>query len=223
VRLPETQTLPRTLSREQVAAVIDAQTRLRDRFLFAVLASTGMRIGQALGLRHSDIVAWERRIEIVARPGSRARARRKAGARGSVPVPGELIRLWSDYMHLEYGALDSDFLFVNLWDGVVGRQALARSPSTGAPVSWVGGCLHWTMSESAGAPRTPASRSRSRRAGVVARQTRWSSKAGTRRTGIRVLGSVSKASVPVFRAKRDPLRRSRGMPAGIGAGQATPS
>jgi len=120
VRLPETQTLPRTLTLEQVAAVIDAQRHLRDRFLFALLASTGMRIGQALGLRHEDVVAWERRIEIVPRPGS-ARARSKGGARGSVPVPGELIRLWSDYMHSEYGALDSDFVFVNLWDGEIGR------------------------------------------------------------------------------------------------------
>jgi len=121
VRLPEQQRLPRTLSLEQVAAVIDAQRRLRDRFLFALLASTGMRIGQALSLRHEDVVAWERRIEIVPRPGSRARARSKGGARGSVPVPGELIRLWSDYMHVEYGELDSDFVFVNLWEGELGR------------------------------------------------------------------------------------------------------
>ena len=101
--------------------MIDAQRRLRDRFLFALLASTGMRIGQALNLRHEDVVAWERRIEIVPRPGSRARARSKGGARGSVPVPGELIRLWSDYMHVEYGELDSDFVFVNLWEGERGR------------------------------------------------------------------------------------------------------
>jgi integrase/recombinase XerD len=121
VRLPEQRRLPRTLSLEQVAAVIDAQRRLRDRFLFALLAGTGMRIGQALGLRHEDVVAWERRIEIVPRPGGRARARSKGGARGSVPVPGELIRLWSDYMHVEYGELDSDFVFVNLWEGEVGR------------------------------------------------------------------------------------------------------
>jgi integrase/recombinase XerD len=79
VRLPEQQRLPRTLSLEQVAAVIDAQARLRDRFLFALLASTGMRIGQALGLRHQDVVAWERRIEIV--PG-RARERER-GARAA--------------------------------------------------------------------------------------------------------------------------------------------
>jgi integrase/recombinase XerD len=121
VRLPEQQRLPRTLGLDQVAAVIDAQRRLRDRFLFALLASPGMRIGQALNLRHEDVVAWQRRIEIVPRPGSRARARSKGGARGSVPVPGELIRLWSDYMHVEYGELDSDFVFVNLWEGERGR------------------------------------------------------------------------------------------------------
>ena len=56
VRLPQRQRLPRTLSLEQVAAVIDCQQRLRDRFSFALLASTGMRVGQALGLRHEDVV-----------------------------------------------------------------------------------------------------------------------------------------------------------------------
>jgi site-specific recombinase XerD len=121
VRLPERQRLPRTLSLERVAAVIDCQQRLRDRFLFALLASTGMRVGQALGLRHEDVISWERRIEIVAREDDLSRARSKGGARGSVPVPGELIRLWSDYMHEEYGALESDFVFVNLWGGERGR------------------------------------------------------------------------------------------------------
>ena len=104
-----------------LAAVIDCQRRLRDRFLFALLASTGMRVGQALGLRHEDVVSWERRIEIVPREDDLSRARSKGGAHGSVPVPGELIRLWSDYMHEEYGAVESDFVFVNLWGGERGR------------------------------------------------------------------------------------------------------
>jgi integrase len=86
------------LTLEQVAAVIDAQRRLRDRFLFALLASTGMRIGQAFALRHEDVVSWERRIVIEPREGAPARARSKLGGRASVPVPGELMRLWSDYM-----------------------------------------------------------------------------------------------------------------------------
>ncbi len=121
VRLPERQALPRTLSLDPVAAVIDAQERLRDRFLFALLASTGMRVGQALALRHEDVVAWERRIAIRAREGAHRRARSKGGAEGGVPVAPELMRLWSDYMHQEYCDLDCDFVFVNLWGGQVGR------------------------------------------------------------------------------------------------------
>jgi integrase len=126
VWLPERQRLRRTLSLERVAAVIDCQRRLRDRFLFGLLASTGMRVGQALGLRHEDVVSWERRIEIVPREGG-GRARSKGGAQGSVPVPGELIRLWSDCMHEEYGAVESDFLFVNLWGGERGRPLACSS------------------------------------------------------------------------------------------------
>jgi integrase len=121
VRLPERQSLPKTLSLEQVAVVIDCQRRLRDRFLFALLACTGMRIGQALGLRHEDVVAWERRIVIRGREGAPRRARSKGGGEGGVPVPAELMRLWNDYMHEEYGDLDCDFVFVNLWGGQLGR------------------------------------------------------------------------------------------------------
>lgn len=121
VRLPEMTALPKTLTLEQVAAVIDAQTRLRDRFLFALLASTGMRIGQVLGLRHEDVVAWERRIVIAARRGASRRARSKGGAEGGVPVAAELMRLWNDYMHEEYRDLDCDHVFVNLWGGQIGR------------------------------------------------------------------------------------------------------
>ena len=107
---------------EQVAAVIDAQRRLRDRFLFALLASTGMRVGQALGLRHEDIVSWERRVVIEPRErvaGAGAVEERRRGCR--FRSPGELIRLWSDYMHEEYGDLDADHVFVNLWEGRIGR------------------------------------------------------------------------------------------------------
>jgi integrase len=80
-----------------------------------------MRIGQALGLRHEDVVAWERRIVIAARRGASRRARSKGGAEGGVPVAAELMRLWNDYMHEEYRDLDCDHVFVNLWGGQIGR------------------------------------------------------------------------------------------------------
>ena len=118
-RMREGRRLPRTLTVSQVTAVIHAQERLRDRFLFALLALTGMRVGQALGLRHSDFVGHERRIEIVFREGNANGARAKS--EGSIPITGELVRCYSDYMHVEYGELDSDYVFVNLWAGRIGR------------------------------------------------------------------------------------------------------
>jgi integrase/recombinase XerD len=119
-RLRQERRLPATLTLEQIAAVIHAQKRLRDRFLFGLLFGTGMRVGQALGLRHEDVVTQERRIEIVAREDNANGARGKQGS-GCVPVTGELMRCYSDYMHLEYRELDSDYVFVNLWGGQIGR------------------------------------------------------------------------------------------------------
>jgi integrase/recombinase XerD len=37
------------------------------------------------------------------------------------------MRLWSDYMHEEYGDVDSDFVLVNLWGGEVGRPLSYRT------------------------------------------------------------------------------------------------
>lgn len=117
-RMREARAVPRTLTVAQVAAIIAAQERLRDRFLFALLALTGMRVGQALGLRHSDFVGHERRIEIVARENANGA---RAKSEGSIPITGELVRCYSDYMHEEYGDLDCDYVFVNLWAGRIGQ------------------------------------------------------------------------------------------------------
>jgi integrase/recombinase XerD len=32
-----------------------------------------------------------------------------------IPASAELIRLYADYLNREYGTLDSDYVFVNLW------------------------------------------------------------------------------------------------------------
>ena len=119
-RLSERRRLPQVLSLSQVEAILRAQRHLRDRLLFALLFQTGMRIGQALGLRHEDVVTWENRIQIVCRDDNANGARGKGG-HGSVPVAAGLMRLYIEYMHVEYGSLESDYVFVNLWGGQAGR------------------------------------------------------------------------------------------------------
>ena len=105
--------LPRILTVAETQAVLDACVRLRDRFFFALLHETGCRAGEALGLRHEDIAAAEREVSIVPRENANG-ARAKSGGR-TVPVGGELVRLYADYLHLEYGSTDSDYVFINIW------------------------------------------------------------------------------------------------------------
>lgn len=48
-------------------------------------------------------------------------ARTKTQSPVTLPVSAPLVRLYTDYMHCEYGPLDSDYVFVNLWSAPVGR------------------------------------------------------------------------------------------------------
>lgn len=119
LRLRAPKKAPRVLSSDQVAAILDACEHQRDRFLFALLAGTGLRIGEVLGLRHEDIDAPDCVIRVRARDNVNA-ARAKSGDR-DVPVAPELVRIFVDYLFDEYGALDCDYVFVNLWAPPEGR------------------------------------------------------------------------------------------------------
>lgn len=111
--------LPRVVTASEMQAILDACDHLRDRLLFALLWDSGIRIGEALGLRHEDVAVAERQLTIVARVNANG-ARAKSGGR-RVPVGSQIVRLYGDYLHGEYGALDSDYVFVNLWADPVGQ------------------------------------------------------------------------------------------------------
>lgn len=116
IRLKATRRIPRVLTDVEVQTVLDACERLRDRLLFAVLHDTGMRVGEALGLRHSDWSIPQRHVTVVARSNDNG-ARAKSFQPRTVPVNSALLRLCADYLHEEYEDLDSDYVFVNLWGG----------------------------------------------------------------------------------------------------------
>jgi integrase/recombinase XerD len=117
---------PTVLTAGQVQAILDACEHLRDRLLFAVLFDAGVRIGEALGLRHEDLAVAERELTVRRRHNDN-RARAKSPAPRTVPVSSALIRLYADYLHGEYGELDSDYVFVNLWGQPRGHPLTYRT------------------------------------------------------------------------------------------------
>ncbi|MGH7691678.1 MAG: tyrosine-type recombinase/integrase [Candidatus Dormibacteria bacterium] len=75
-RLPKT--LPEVLSREQIQAIEDACSTERDRLIVRLLADTGMRVGELVGLRTEDLLQRSR--------GSYLRLRGKGELERQVPV-----------------------------------------------------------------------------------------------------------------------------------------
>lgn len=165
---------PRELSQAEMAALIDGCVRLRDKFLLNLLRSTGLRIGEALGLRHEDVDAGRRLVAV--RPRSNVnKARAKTWSR-EVPADVELFRLYSDYLHEEYGALDCDYVFVNLWGEPVGEpMKLCQRRPAGASIAGahgnlvLGAYVSAQLCHRAAAPRCVA-RSGSAAAGAFERQ-----------------------------------------------------
>jgi integrase len=87
--------VPKELTTADMDALIGACDRLRDRFLLSVLRRCGLRIGEALGLRHEDLDPRRGVIAVRARV-NRNRARAKTWSR-EVPTDAALIRLYGDY------------------------------------------------------------------------------------------------------------------------------
>lgn len=121
LRLRQPRRLPRTLTQEQILTLVQACEHLRDRFLLVLLAETGMRIGQALGLRHNDFVSHRRELRIVPRRDNSNGARAKTVDEHTIPISAGMVRLYTAYMFDEFGECDSDYVFVNLFAEPVGR------------------------------------------------------------------------------------------------------
>ena len=125
-----------TLSPEQLRLILDSCARwderkrdwdgsVRDRLLWALLAETGMRLGEALALKHSD---WHTGlgdtpfVEIVPREDHPHGLRVKNGGYRKIFVSDELDRLYGEYLwrlcdsgaDIAVGDLDSWWVFVNL-------------------------------------------------------------------------------------------------------------
>ena len=124
---------------DRVKDLVAAAGNTRDRFLVALVAMTGMRIGETLGLARQDmhLLADSRSLGCpIAGPHVHVR-RRADNANGalaksrfprSIPVPDAAVTLYADYAHERHRRLGDDdgpLVFVNLY-----------RPPLGAPLGY---------------------------------------------------------------------------------------
>jgi len=114
LKVKEPETFPGCLTAEQVNTLVEACSNLRDKFLIRLLYESGLRIGEALGLRHEDMVTGkDNAVKIIPRVNNINHVRAKGGRERKVHVNKELMQWYSAYLIDEYPEdLDCDFVFV---------------------------------------------------------------------------------------------------------------
>lgn len=117
LKVKEPKNFPGCISALEVKALVNNCSHIRDKFLICLLYETGMRIGEALGLRHEDLVTGgQNEIHIVPRLDNFNDARAKGNAERIIHVSKDLMRLYSNYLIEDYPEdIDSDYVFVNIW------------------------------------------------------------------------------------------------------------
>lgn len=120
IKLKEPKKFPGCLTNEEVEVLVNATQRLRDKLIILMLNSTGIRKGELLGLCHEDIGDFsDNKIRVVRRLNNPNGAMLK-GAERIIPVTGSLLKLYNEYLLYEYPSVESNYVFVNIWEGNVG-------------------------------------------------------------------------------------------------------
>lgn len=133
IRFRDVEKAPESLTPDEIAAVMRVLTHWRDRLLVALLTSTGVRIGEALGLRREDMHLLSTSAALgCSMRGPHLHVRRRINANGalaksreprSIPVTTDLVEQYAEYQHERSnvrGGDDSDFVFVNLYRPPIG-------------------------------------------------------------------------------------------------------
>jgi integrase len=122
------------LTDDEIQAILDLTNHARDRLLVALMAVTGCRIGEALGLRRDDMhLLASSKMLGCAVEGPHVHIRRRQNANGAlaktrkprwIPVGEDIGGLYADYQWERDrvpGAEDCDMVFVNLFAAPVGE------------------------------------------------------------------------------------------------------
>ncbi len=123
IRITRSNRSPATLDTADCERLLAACNSIRDRLLLSLWWTSGLRLGQTLGLRHEDFDGRRRQIRIVRRENENdawAKNRKQA----HIPITDDVVLLHREYMFEEYMDIDSDYVFVVL-----------EGPTRGHPLS----------------------------------------------------------------------------------------
>ncbi|HCW53771.1 MAG TPA: transposase [Clostridium sp.] len=114
LKLKEKDRSIKTVSREEVELLIKNCHYIRDKFLISLLFESGLRLGEALGLRKSDFVIWDNKVKVVARSNEENGASVKNKAEGEIIIPTSVVQLYFEYLNNEFIDNEESYIFVNL-------------------------------------------------------------------------------------------------------------
>ncbi|AUH74250.1 tyrosine-type recombinase/integrase [Legionella sainthelensi] len=107
---------PKVITHAQCILLRDSCTNYRDKFLIWLLYETGLRIGQALALRHKDIICWDNEIRVKYRCQNINQVRNKTQKPNILHVSDSVMNLYSDYINsLDQNKL-TEYVFINFYD-----------------------------------------------------------------------------------------------------------
>ena len=113
VKIKEPKIFPGCLTSKQINTLVEACNNRRDKLLIRLLYESGLRIGEALGLRHEDMITGNNNaIKVIPRVDNINYVRAKGGIERTVDVIKEVMQWYSAYLIDEYLEIDCDFVFV---------------------------------------------------------------------------------------------------------------
>jgi integrase len=118
IQLSKFQTIkpkPKTITTEQIELILAACSNERDRLLLLLLIETGMRIGQALQLKHEDIECWNSRLKITYRLNNPNEVYAKSRDDYFVDLTKAWIHLYTEFLIGDAGEIETEYVFTSLY------------------------------------------------------------------------------------------------------------
>ncbi|MFL0809213.1 MAG: site-specific integrase [Agarilytica sp.] len=107
---------PKTIAISDQKKALQSCNNRRDRLLILLLIETGMRIGQALGLKHEDIQSWKKQIAVTYRENNPNQVFSKSRQTLYVHISSQWLDLYTDYLITDMNDIDCNYVFCNLYN-----------------------------------------------------------------------------------------------------------